>query len=72
MVVVHSGIMQAKIKELVLANQEYCFTFVKKEGIKLYFTIAQGDENEAAVAAKKAIKADPICSGLLVSVKVEQ
>lgn len=78
MVVVASGIMQKKIKEIVLTCPEYHFTFIKQEGIKMYFSITEGkdtgslpDEEVAAATVKKALKADAICSGLLLSVKVE-
>lgn len=71
MIVVNSGIMQEKIKKIVLANKDYAFTFLKKEGVRLCFEV-DGDEQAAAASAKKDIKADAICSGLILSVKVEE
>lgn len=70
MVVVNSGIMQDKIKSIVENCKDYEFTYVKKEGIQLFFEVNTSDEEAAAVAAKKAIKADSIGKTLLVSVSV--
>lgn len=72
MVVINSGIMQDKIKNIVESCKDYEFTFVKKEGIKLYFDAHTDDEDSAAAAAKKAIKADSVGKTLLVSVSVEK
>ena len=71
MVVVHSSIMQNQIIKIVENCQDYHYTFVKKDGIKLYFNVDTDNNENAAILAKKAIKADPIGSALLVSVKVE-
>lgn len=70
MVVVNSGIMQDKIKSIVENYKDYEFTYVKKEGIQLFFEVNTSDEEAAAAAAKKAIKADSVGKTLLVSVSV--
>lgn len=35
----------------------------------MYSSITEGDAEQAAIAAKKQLKADPSCKGLLISVK---
>lgn len=71
MIVVNTGIMQDKIKKIVESCPDYHYSFIKKEGIKLYFEVDTDNEEDAAIKAKKAIKDDSIGKTLLVSVKVE-
>lgn len=56
MVVINSGIMQNQIIKIVEGCKDYKYTYVKKDGIKLYFDVDTDEEEKAAVAAKKAIK----------------
>ncbi len=72
MIVVNSSIMQKQIIKIVENISEYTYTFVKKEGIKLYFDVDTEDQETAAIVAKKAIKADPMSGTLIISVKVEK
>lgn len=72
MVVVHSAIMQDKLIKIVEACKDYEYKFIKKDGIKMYFEVNTEDDEAAAIAAKKTIKADPIGSTLLISVKTEK
>ncbi len=72
MIVVNSGIMQNQIIKIVEECTDYKYTYVKKDGIKIYFNVDDADEESAAISAKKAIKEDSIGKTLLVSVKVEK
>lgn len=71
MIVVNSGIMQEKIKSLVLSIDSPKFSFLKKDGVKLCFSCDSDDETNAVAIIKKALKSDPIICGLLFSVKAE-
>ncbi len=71
MIVVNSGIMQEKIKGLVLSIDSPKFTFQKKEGVRLCFSCDSDDESNAVTIVKKTLKSDPIICGLLFSVKSE-
>lgn len=72
MVVINSGIMQNQIIKIVEGCKDYKYTYVKKDGIKLYFDVDTDEEEKAAAAAKKAIKDDSIGKTSLISVKVEK
>lgn len=72
MIIVNSAIMQENIKKIVTNIESPKYTFVKKEGIQLYFSCNSDDSQYAANIAKSAIKSDPIGSTLLISVKVAE
>lgn len=72
MIIVNSAIMQENIKKIVTSIESPKYTFVKKEGIQLYFECDCDDLQQAASIAKSAIKNDPIGGTLLLSVKVAE
>lgn len=69
MIIVNSPIMQEKVKAIVEAIESPKFTFVKKEGIKIYFDVDSEDKDAACSIAKAAIKKDPIGGTIMFSVK---
>ncbi|GAB2026583.1 hypothetical protein [Lactovum odontotermitis] len=46
-------------EEMKAVLEEHGYTFVKKEGIRLYFETPDGDDEKAQTEAKQIIKATP-------------
>ena len=69
MIIVNSPIMQKQIQKIVEGLESPKFTFLKKDGIRLYF---ETDYEEACKLVKAAIKNDPMGGALLVTVKTEE
>lgn len=72
MIIVNSALMQDKIIKIIESIEDPKFTFVKKQGLKIYFETDMEDREEAAKIAKAKIKADPVAGSLLFSVKTEE
>ncbi len=60
MIIVNMPLKREHVKALVLSIQEdnHTFTFVKEEGIKLYFEDSLGDDQTGSQIIKSAIKKD--------------
>lgn len=69
MIIVNSPLMQKQIQQILEEMEEPNYTFVKKDGIKLYFETNMEDKEEAATIAKKAIKSSDFGSALMFKVK---
>ena len=72
MIIVNSPIMQEKIIKIVEAMDEPKCTFVKKDGIKIYFETEFEDKEKAAALIKAAIKKDPMGSAIMFNVKTHE
>lgn len=72
MIIVNSPIMQDKIIKIVEALEEPKFTFIKKDGIKIYFETEFEDKDKAAALIKAAIKKDPMGSAIMFNVKTDE
>ncbi len=72
MIIVNSPIMQDKIIKILEAVESPKFTFVKKDGIKIYFETELEDRDEACKIATKEIKKDPIASAIMFKVKASE
>ncbi len=72
MIIVNSPIMQKQIQKIVEGLESPKFTFLKKDGIRLYFETDYEDKEEACKIVKAAIKNDPMGGALLVTVKTEE
>ncbi len=72
MIIVNSALMQDKIIKIVESIEDPKFTFVKKQGLKIYFETDMEDREEAAKIAKAKIKADSVTGSILFSVKTEE
>ncbi len=71
MIIVNSPLMHNQIIEKLEANESPSFTFVKKDGIKLYFeTDAENPESSVGIA-KKIIK-EKVSDVIMVKVKTEE
>lgn len=71
MIIINSPLMHKKIKEQLELNEDPSYTFVKKEGIKLYFTTDMEDQEKAADIAKSIIK-NKVSDVIMVKVKTEE
>lgn len=72
MIIVNSPIMQKKIQTIVESIESPKFTFVKIDGIKIYFETEEEDKEAACKIVKAAIKKDPIGSAIVLTVKSEE
>lgn len=63
--------MHKQIQEQLELNEEPSYTFVKKEGIKLYFETDAEDQEKAASTAKQVIK-NKVSDVIMVKVKTEE
>ncbi|WP_240915931.1 hypothetical protein [Erysipelothrix sp. HDW6C] len=72
MIIVNSPIMQSKIQIIVEAIENPKFTFVKKDGIKLYFETDAEDKEAACRLVKAEIKKDPMASAIMFTVKADE
>lgn len=70
MIIVNCALMQDKIIQIVESIQKYNFSYVKTDGIRIYFKTSAKDLNDAAKVAKAAIKANPIGIALYLNVTV--
>ncbi|WP_159519133.1 hypothetical protein [Erysipelothrix urinaevulpis] len=68
MIIVNSPLMQDEIKAAVEAIESPTFTFVKKDGIRLYFETESEDLEAAVKIAKTEIKNMPNATALFFSV----
>ncbi|CAM3639290.1 hypothetical protein ERUR111494_04545 [Erysipelothrix urinaevulpis] len=71
-IIINSPIMQDKVQKIVEAIESPKFTFVKKEGIKLYFETDAEDVEAACKLVKAEIKSDPIAGAIMFTVKSEE
>lgn len=69
MIIVNSPIMQDKIIKILETLKDPTYTFVKKDGIKIYFETSLDDKAEACKIAKKEIKKDPMGGAIMFTVK---
>lgn len=72
MIIVNSPIMQDKIIEIVESINSPRFTFVKKDGIKIYFDTEYNNLDEACTIVKNEIKKDSMASAIMFTVKSEE
>lgn len=71
MIIVNSPLMHKQIQEQLELNEDPSFTFVKKEGIKLYFETDAEDPEKAVGVAKQVIK-NKVSDVIMVKVKTEE
>lgn len=71
MIIVNSPLMHKEIIKQLELNEEPLYTFVKKEGIKLYFETDSEDQEKAANIAKQIIK-NRVSDVIMVKVKTEE
>lgn len=71
MIIVNSPLMHNEIKKQLELNEEPFYTFVKKEGIKLYFETNSDDQEKAVSTAKQIIK-NKVSDVIMVKVKTEE
>lgn len=71
MIIVNSPLMHNEIKKQLELNEEPSYTFVKKEGIKLYFETNSEDQEKAVSTAKQIIK-NKVSDVIMVKVKTEE
>jgi len=71
MIIVNSPLMHEQIKTQLELNEDPSYTFVKKEGIKLYFETDTNDDDKAVATAKKVIK-EKVSDVIMVKVKTEE
>jgi len=71
MIIVNSPLMHNEIKKQLELNEEPSYTFVKKEGIKLYFETDSEDQEKAVSTAKQIIK-NKVSDVIMVKVKTEE
>lgn len=71
MIIVNSPLMHNEIKKQLELNEEPFYTFVKKEGIKLYFETNSEDQEKAVSTAKQIIK-NKVSDVIMVKVKTEE
>lgn len=71
MIIVNSPLMHNEIKKQLELNEEPFYTFVKKEGIKLYFETNSEDQENAVSTAKQIIK-NKVSDVIMVKVKTEE
>lgn len=72
MIIVNSPIMQKQIQAIVEKIEDPKFTFIKKDGIRLYFETEFEDKEAACKLVKAAIKNDPMGGALLITVKADE
>ncbi|CAM3516330.1 hypothetical protein MGH68_08775 [Erysipelothrix sp. D19-032] len=72
MIIVNSPIMQSKIQTILESMESPTFTFVKKDGIRLYFETSEQDTELACKIAKAEIKKDPMAGAIMFTVKSEE
>ncbi|SHF12398.1 hypothetical protein SAMN02745249_01858 [Atopostipes suicloacalis DSM 15692] len=71
MIIVNSPLMHKEIEKQLELNEEPSYTFVKKEGIKLYFETDAEDSEKAVSTAKQIIK-NKVSDVIMVKVKTEE
>lgn len=71
MIIVNSPLMHKEIEKQLELNEEPSYTFVKKEGIKLYFETDADDSEKAVNTAKQVIK-NKVSDVIMVKVKTEE
>lgn len=71
MIIVNSPLMHNEIKKQLELNEEPSYTFVKKEGIKLYFETDSEDQEKAVSTAKQIIK-NKVSDVIMAKVKTEE
>lgn len=72
MIIVNSPIMQDKIIKILEGMDSPSYTFIKKDGIRIYFETSLEDKEEACKLAKKEIKKDPMGSAIMFTVKANE
>lgn len=71
MIIVNSPLMHKEIEKQLGLNEDPSYTFVKKEGIKLYFETDAEDTEKAVSIAKQIIKSK-VSDVIMVKVKAEE
>lgn len=71
MIIVNSPLMHDKIKNQLELNDEPSYTFVKKEGIRLYFETDADNDDVAVSTAKKVIK-EKVSDVIMFKVRTEE
>lgn len=71
MITIYSPVMADKIQEVVENIEDPKYTFIKKEGMKLYFEVDEENKELAAEKAKSAIKATPFGKAIMFKVDAE-
>lgn len=72
MITIYSPVMADQIKEVVENIDEPKYTFIKKEGMRLFFEVDIEDEEAAAAQAKSAIKATSFGKAIMFKVSTEE
>lgn len=72
MIIVNSPLMRKQIRELLENVDEPKYTFIKEDGIKIYFETDLEDNEEAAAIAKKTIKSSSFGSALMFKVNTHE
>lgn len=71
MIIVNSPLMHKEIKKQLELNEDPSYTFIKEEGIKLYFETDDEDLEKAVDQAKQIIK-NKVSNVIMVKVKTEE
>lgn len=71
MIIVNSPLMHKEIKKQLELNEDPSYTFIKEEGIKLYFETDEEDLEKAVDQAKQIIK-NKVSNVIMVKVKTEE
>lgn len=71
MIIVNSPLMHKEIKKQLELNEDSSYTFIKEEGIKLYFETDEEDLEKAVDQAKQIIK-NKVSNVIMVKVKTEE
>ncbi|WP_323615664.1 hypothetical protein [Erysipelothrix rhusiopathiae] len=71
-IIINSPIMQKQIQKIVETMTDPKCTFVKKDGIKLYFETDMEDKDEACKRIKAEIKKDPMAGAIMFTVKADE
>ncbi|MBM6615944.1 hypothetical protein JTF06_13715 [Desemzia sp. RIT804] len=68
MICVNSPFMQKEIIAVLESLENPAYTYIKKQGIQLYFETTSSNEDEAAAYAKKVLKEQSFAKGIAFSV----
>ena len=71
MITVTSPFMQKEIITLLEKNEDPFYTYVKKQGIQMYFDTTSSNETEAADYAKQLLKKQAFAKGIALSVTAD-
>lgn len=71
MIIINSPLMHNQIRKQLELNEDPSYTFVKREGIKLYFQTDMEDQEKAADIAKSIIK-NKVSDVIMFKVKTEE